>query len=80
MRALLLAVVLAGVLSTTPPVAITDYGKATNVRCSGLRCCATIVAQHGAYTYAQRNFCRMWPVVLKEGAKYRAYMWRQERW
>lgn len=73
---LLTSIIFAVLLGTTPPTAITDYGKADKVTCTGLRCCTTLTARRGAYTYRRTNYCRIWPARVVEGAKYRAYMWR----
>jgi len=73
---LLVSVTLAEAGTAQPPTAITDYGTAGPVQCDGLRCCTTLTARRGAYTYRRRDYCRIWPARLSEGAKYRAYMWR----
>ena len=75
---LLTSIICAVLLGTTPPTAITDYGTAGPVQCDGLRCCTTLTARRGAYTYRRTDYCRIWPARVVEGAKYRAYMWRTE--
>lgn len=76
---ILLSVTLAEAGTATPPTAITTYGTAGPVQCDGLRCCTTLTARRGAYTYRRRDYCRIWPAKVVEGEQYRAYMWRWVR-